>query len=162
MEGRRLLAEGQRPGAIYDVELRDALLLRDAAEEPKAMVERREGIVAAPDDLAGHLDTLGAANLVEARLRLHHAWHELVGVRLGSHRPMLARGRDARVEQLLVDVLVRIGNALERPALRLARPERLRRISEGEIAHAVAGRRSGHARHRCDAGDELRHLDRNV
>src|SRR3982751_347174 len=95
MKGRRLLSEGQRAGAIDDVELRDALLLRDAAKEPQAVVERRQGIVAAPDDLARHLDSLGAANLVEARLRFHHAWYELVRVALRRHRPMVARRRDA-------------------------------------------------------------------
>src|SRR3954465_7341969 len=162
MEGRRLLSEGQRAGAIDDVELRDALLLRDAAEEPQAVVERRQGIVAAPDDLARRFDSLGAANLVEARLRLHHAWYELVRVALRRHRPMVARRRDASVEQRVVDVLVRVGNALERPALRLARPERLRRIGEGEVADAIAGRRRRHARHRRHAGDELRRVDRNA
>src|SRR3954463_7319924 len=99
MEGRRLLPEGQRAGAIDDVELRDALLLRDAAEEPQPVVERRQGIVAAPDDLARRLYALAAANLVEARLRLHHAWHELVRVALRRHRPLLARRGDAGVEQ---------------------------------------------------------------
>ena len=126
------------------------------------MVERGERIVASPQHLAGHLDALGAAHLVEARLRLHQARHELIRIRLRRHGLLLARGSDARVEQLVVDVLVRIGNALERPALRLAGPERLRRIGKGEVANPIAGGRCRDACHRRDGAHELRRFDRNI
>src|SRR5207253_7064515 len=101
---RRLFAERKRASAVDDMELRDALALRDAAEEPKAVIERRERIMAAPDHLARHLDALGAADLVEARLRLHQAGHELLRVNLGRHGLLLRRSRDACIQEFAVNV----------------------------------------------------------
>src|SRR5258706_964954 len=139
VEGGRLLAERERAGAVDDMELRHALALRDAAEEPEPVVERGERIVAAPDYLARHLDALASADLVEARLGLHQAGHELLRICLWRHGLLPRRSRDACIQQFAVNVMVRIRGTLQRPSLRFPAPERLRRIREGEVADAIAG-----------------------
>src|SRR4051812_27322030 len=141
MESRRLLAERQRAGTVDDVELRRALFLCEPAEEPQALVDAGQRIVASPDHLTWHLHTLAAAHLVEARLRLHQARHELVFVLPLRHRRLLPGRRYAGIYQFVADVSVGIGHPLERPALRILAPERLRGIGEREVRHPVTGRR---------------------
>ena len=140
--------------------MRRCLAFCDDAVEPHAVVDRAERIVGAPDDLHRHSEPCAAGNFIKTRFCLRQARCELFGVRALRHcrhrRTMrrTLRGRDACVEQRCVDMVMRVGDALEGPLLRVAAPQGWWWMGEGEVFHTIAGWCGCHTGDHRDGGDQ--------
>src|SRR5262245_48073959 len=114
VEGRRLFPEWKAAGAVDQMELRGALLLRDDVEQHQAGFLRRKRIVACPDDLGRHLDAFVAAGLPHAVARPANAGGKAAGAVPIHGRgcpSMRCAGRsfNASVEQTVIDVSLGVG-----------------------------------------------------